>query len=115
MSSENGENIKIIKNIDNYIQNKLHLEQDSIFTFEECNYIFCLYRGDANKTFSSIEKFSNFPEESKFLEGTSRMSLELSSFFVTYPDNGNTAVELLENLFKNRQELMKKGDFQNSC
>ncbi|MBM3211116.1 response regulator, partial [Candidatus Poribacteria bacterium] len=44
LSSENGENIKIIKNIDNYIQNKLHLEQDSIFIFEECNYIFCLYR-----------------------------------------------------------------------
>ena len=90
-----------LSDIVNYIQQNTHTKETMMCSSDACGLIFSLYEGDERAVADVKELISRFIQQQNSTAENSSVNLNAETWIATYPDDGNTAVELIDNLTSN--------------
>ncbi len=98
MENQDGETYQILTEITDYIQQETGAEDTMIYNSEDGDLIFCLYEGDENTATATAERMSTFIHGNEFLKAGSGPYVNARTWIVTYPNDGATAVALIDTI-----------------
>lgn len=103
ISAKHGEEVisEVLTDITKYIERDTYIKKDIAFGSVDCGFIFCFYNGNKETVNKAEEQVSNFINQRMFPESDPAIKISFNSWIVTYPDDGKTAVELIDHLLQN--------------